>query len=87
MPYIKPELRKPFEDCIDNMVSKMYHTMTAGELNFIISSLIDSYIIIKGLKYQNLNDVVGVLECAKAEFYRKIVVPYEIEKEKDNGPI
>jgi len=44
---------------------------TAGELNYVITKKIDSYLNRKGLSYANLNEVIGVLECAKLELYRR----------------
>lgn len=39
------------------------------------------------LNYQMINDVMGALESAKLEFYRRIAVPYEETKRKDNGDV
>ena len=60
---------------------------TAGELNFQITSLIRTFINVHGLKYQTINDIIGVLESSKLEFYRRIAVPYEDEKIKTNGDV
>jgi len=58
----------------------------AGELNYTISLLIDDYLKRLGaMKYSHLNEVVGVLECAKLELYRRLAVPYEEQKMRDNG--
>lgn len=59
----------------------------AGELNYVITLAIQDYVHYKGLKYQTLNDVVGVLESAKAEFQRRIVGPYEDTKIAINGDV
>jgi hypothetical protein len=32
-----------------------------------------------------MNDIIGVLEAAKTEFYRRIIAPYEDIKIQDNG--
>jgi hypothetical protein len=53
---------------------------TPGELNYIITKRIDSYLARKGVNYANLNEVIGVLECAKLELYRRIVAHYEDSK-------
>lgn len=58
-----------------------------GELNFAITCLINSYIRTHGLGYQHINDVVGALEGAKLEFYRRIVAPYEDGKIRANGDV
>lgn len=59
----------------------------AGELNFLITSIIHQYIIEKGLNYQHINDVIGALEGCKAEFQRVLVAPYEDKKKRENGAI
>jgi len=89
MPYIKPERR---EDIHVNKgkiseIIRMSSIRTAGELNFAITTLCIDYLDLKGLSYQNINEIIGVLECAKQEFYRKVAVPYEEEKELENGSI
>lgn len=60
---------------------------TPGELNFAITALMQSYIQFTGLRYTAINDVLGALEGAKAEFYRRVAVPYENQKIKENGDV
>lgn len=57
-----------------------------GHLNFAITSLIKEYIGAK-LSYQKINDVIGALEGAKLEFYRRVAVPYENAKMAENGDV
>lgn len=59
----------------------------AGELNFIITEIIQTYFIQNGAKYQQINDIVGALEGAKLEFTRRITNPYEDRKIKENGDV
>ena len=59
----------------------------AGELNFLITNLITKYIFMKGEKYQNYNDVIGALEGAKLELYRRKIAPYEDIKMRENGDV
>lgn len=59
----------------------------AGELNYEITTLLALYVSVKGLNYQTLNDALGALEGAKAEFYRRVVAPYEDEKIQENGDV
>jgi hypothetical protein len=56
-----------------------------GQLNYQITVLITEYIKKHGLKYQNINDVIGALEGAKLEFYRRAAAPYESIKIEENG--
>jgi len=89
MPYIKPERR---EDIHVNKgkifeIIRMSSIQSAGELNFAITVLCGDYLDLKGLSYQHINEVIGVLECAKQEFYRRVAVPYEDEKCMENGDV
>lgn len=59
----------------------------SGELNYQITVLLNSYLMTKGLTYGNINEIIGVLECAKLELYRRIAVPYEEGKKKSNGDV
>ena len=40
-----------------------------------------------GNSYATINDIIGALEGAKMEFYRRVVAPYEDEKIKENGDV
>jgi len=78
MPYIKEEDKKKLQD------GKLIES--AGELNYLFTNLIQEYIDDnQGLNYQVINDIVGALDGAKAEFQRRIVIPYEDKKIRENG--
>lgn len=77
MPYIKTEDRARAR-----IIPK-----TAGELNYAISCLVGEYVLREGLNYQHINDCVGAMEGAKAEFQRRVVAPYEDLKIKENGDV
>jgi hypothetical protein len=78
MPYIRPEFRTQ---------EARYAPTTAGELNYAITCLVLGYCATRTRDYQTMNDVVGALEGAKLEFYRRVVVDYENEKIKQNGDV
>lgn len=59
----------------------------AGELNYLITNLLAEYTQSKGLSYQTINDVLGACEGAKAEYYRRLAVPYENTKLSLNGDV
>jgi hypothetical protein len=79
MPYITVDRREALThgDALEN----------AGELNYIFTTEILGYIIKHGKSYQTFNDILGALEGAKQEFYRRVVAPYEDEKIKQNGDV
>lgn len=58
-----------------------------GELNYIITSFCLDYLDDNGVSYTTLNEVIGVLECAKQEFYRRLVAVYEDDKAAKNGDV
>lgn len=61
---------------------------TAGELNYAITRLVDAYLIQQGeIRYAHLNEVIGVLECAKLELYRRVAAPYEDRKRGETGDV
>jgi len=78
MPYITQRSRNDLKDGRP--------ALTPGELNYQITKLIDEYVG-HNLTYTKINDVVGVLECAKQEFYRRVAAPYEDEKQQANGDV
>ena len=77
MPYIDPTKRG-----IACVIPK-----DAGELNFAFTWAIGYYLESQGLCYQTINDIVGALEGAKAEFQRRVVAPYEDRKRIENGDV
>ena len=82
MPYILPTDRAKFDYPLDRLQPE-----TAGELNYCITRLLSNYMDVKGMRYQSMNDVVGALEGAKAEFQRIVVAPYEDKKMAENGDV
>lgn len=58
-----------------------------GTLNYVITHTILTYWQEGPQNYQRINDIVGALECAKAEFQRRIVAPYEDAKIEANGDV
>ncbi len=78
MPYITQE---------DRLALVSSPARTAGELNFLITELILDYYKENGGRYQQINDVVGALEGAKLEFYRRLAAPYEDGAISRNGDV
>lgn len=61
--------------------------MTAGELNYVLTKAIIKFWVNSSRRYQDINDIVGALEGAKLEFYRRVAVPYEENKIKENADV
>lgn len=53
----------------------------SGGLNFLLTSIVASWLTHEGLSYQTCNDIVGALDNAKDEFRRRVQHPYEDRKE------
>tara|TARA_R110002020_G_scaffold81627_2_gene202590 strand:- start:292 stop:540 length:249 start_codon:yes stop_codon:yes gene_type:complete len=82
MPYIKQERRKEIDPTILNFCPK-----DAGDLNYVVTVMIDNFINWRGENYKSFNEMIGALECCKQEYYRRIIAPYEDEKIKENGDV
>lgn len=80
MPYIKARQR-------ELLLGDDKFPENPGELNYMLSRLCQIYWQYNGHSYQNINDIIGALEGAKMEFYRRVVVPYEDQKIKENGDV
>lgn len=79
MPYIDPRERGYF--AVANFPE------TPGQLNYVITKQLIQYLLTKGESYQTYNDIIGVLEAAKLELYRRKIAPYEDQKRKVNGDV
>lgn len=80
MPYIAQERRKQLKE--HNITDP-----TPGDINYAITEMIRDYWYQSAQNYQAINDVLGALEGAKHEFYRRVAVPYEDKKKKENGDV
>ncbi len=90
MPYIKEGQRKKLDPVLEQLFEALNvsdENTSKGEYNYVITKILHNYIFNFGLRYHNLNDAIGIVEAAKAEFIRKVVSPYENIKIKDNGDI
>ena len=79
MPYIEQERRQVLDIYAGG-------AETIGELNYIITKLVLRFLGSEP-NYASHNAVIGVLECAKQELYRRVVVPYEEKKREENGDV
>ena len=79
MPYITQERREA--------IGTGDEPVTSGELNFVLTQTILGYFKQRGGNYRVINDILGALEGAKLEFYRRIATPYEDTKIKENGDV
>lgn len=89
MPYIKRDDKSKFHNYAAGLFL-LPAKMTPGELNWAITMLIQEYVKHShqgAICYATINDIMGALEGAKQEFYRRVAAPYEDIKAKENGDV
>lgn len=86
MPYIKPEDRANFSFPLVTAINQT-EIGTPGNLNYLITMLCKKFLSEGKANYERHNAVIGVLESAKLEWYRRRVSPYEDEKIAENGDV
>ena len=95
MPYISNDKRS----ILDSHIDSLYHELVGleadddennmeGNLNYLLTRLLMMvYGDKNSTRYAQINDAIGMLECCKMEFYRKVAAPYEDQKEFENGEV
>jgi len=87
LPYIKMQNRGKYKNVLENLV-KILKTLPPeeidGELNYIVTKILKE---IYPLRYFHINKAIGVLECIKLEYYRRVAAPYEDSKIKESGDV
>lgn len=85
MPYIKKTERSKFKEALE----AIRYINNAGELNYLLTCIYQTYIVIHGQKYQTFNDIMGAIEGSKLELYRRMISEYENTKinNKENGDV
>ena len=79
MPYIRHEVR----DALD---AGRYNPRSAGELTYTIYR--DALTLLgRAPTFSDYAEVIGAIEAAKMEIYRRLVAPYEDKKIKEHGDI
>lgn len=84
MPYIEKKDRSVIDPIIEPILNT---NLSSGELNYVITRLCLQYLANHKANYSTMNNIIGVLECSKQEFYRRIAAPYENIKITANGDV
>jgi hypothetical protein len=87
LPYVKAEKRVKYEKVLHELVGilkSLPPEEVDGELNYVVTKILKG---VYPLKYYHLNKAIGVLECIKLEFYRRVAAPYEDVKIKESGDV
>jgi ribosomal protein S3AE len=87
LPYIMAGNRNKYEKILENLVN-ILKTLPPeeidGELNYVVTKILKE---IYPLRYFHINKAIGVLECIKLEYYRRVAAPYEDSKIENTGDI
>ena len=87
MPYVNSESRDRFRVALNSVRAAIGAACTPGDLNYVLTKVALAYVEARGENYTHINDVLGALEGAKQEFYRRVAVPYENQKIVENGDV
>ncbi len=87
MPFIDKPSRDLYAPGIKSIVERLAaHPHHKGDLTYIITEILHKAIG-EHLRYSDYCDVIGILECAKLEFYAGRVHPYEEKKKIEHGDL
>lgn len=94
MPYISQDLRLIIDSelsGIQTVLDDLNEDEIEGALNYTITSILDTIAVTESgnftWRYKFINRIMGVLECVKMEFYRRLASPYENSAIAKNGDI
>lgn len=95
MPYIKQTQRELIDEEIITLVGELNalgipEDQLKGVLNYTITRIllgVYSGYEGKSFNYSRINDVIGILDCVKLEFYRRFAAEYENSKILENGDV
>jgi len=88
MPYINKDERTQYVATLEVLIGELKRVPEEerdGHINFCVTWLLKR--LYYPPKYKRFNAAIGVLECIKAEFYRRVVAPYEDQKIVDVGDV
>ena len=90
MPYIKKKERPRFDSLIDSLIGELRKSPPEdqdGQLNYIVTRLLNAIYTKPETRYFNINRAMGVLSCILQEFYRRKAAPYEDKKMEERGDV
>jgi len=95
MPYIKKSRRKHYDKLIKELAKRISEkniadcTLYCGDWNYCVTKLIKETIKAsnEAKSYALMNEIIGMLECCKQEWYRREIADYEDLKIQENGDV
>jgi hypothetical protein len=92
MPYIVPEKRSELDGPIAEVLNVLRGLESddpsnnmEGNINYVFTRILKQ--VYPGGSYREINDAMGILSSCTSEYYRKVAIPLEDQKEFDNGPV
>lgn len=79
MPYIRPDRKGELD--------RGAAPANTGDLTYVLQHAIEGYLIVNGLRYQQIAEVLGAIEGAKLDFTSRVILPYEKRKQEENGDV
>lgn len=80
MPYVMQDVR-------DILAHPDNRPSSTGELTYVFYREALRYLGTCGVGFATMSEIVAAFECAKLEFYRRHVAPYEDKKIAGNGDV
>ena len=91
MPYVDQYYKTLVDFAIENIVRQIEdfvpENKRSGVANYVITQMTNKLYNSPESGYNEYNNAIGVLECAKLELYRRVVSPYEDKKKEGNGDV
>ena len=88
MPYIPQADRDKFSHPLSILAQTIsQYGISGGELNYLMTQVALMYLYKHKESYNTIGDVIKAFECAKLEFARRKMEPYEDSKKRTNGDV
>jgi len=87
LPYIKVGNRSKYNKVLKELLEilkSLPPDEVDGELNYVVTRILKE---VYPLRYFHINKAMGVLECIKLEYYRRVAAPYEDKKIQESGDV
>ena len=90
MPYIEQRYRDLIGPEVDELIKGLRRfdtddTVPDGAINYVFTRILLDFF--HPTSYFNLERVIGLLECIKSEYMRRVGEPYENMKQIQNGDV
>lgn len=84
MPYIGKEIREELDLYIEPLTEFLGEARLYGVWNYVITKIL---LATNPKCYHDYNALIGILECAKLELYRRRIAPYEEKRRREHGDV